>query len=471
MVEQPPEGREEDKREEAGEEAAEQQVGLSDSFIREIAGLLDENYTDRIQELCRDLPAPDAAELIVKLEAPKRRKLVEILEDDLHPETFSYLDRDLLNALLDHMSGKNIATIVNELDSDDAIGLITQLDEERQGNIVRHLNRNLRAAVEEGLTFPEASAGRMMQREFVAVPQFWTVGKTVDYLRAAAATLPERFYNIFIVDPMHRFVGAVSLSHALCAQRAVKIDTLVEEEHVTIPVDMDQEHVAFLFRRKDLLSAPVVDEDGQLIGVITVDDVVDVIEAEAQEDLLKMGGVSNSDIFRPPLSTVKARFLWLFINLGTAFLAAFVISLFEGTIQQVVVLAALMPVVASMGGNAGTQTLAVVVRAIATKDLTSANTWRTVLKEFLVGSINGILFGIVMIVGVTLWYGDLRLGGIMCAAMIITLAAAGLSGALIPIALNRAGLDPATSAAVFLTTVTDVVGFFAFLGLASLFLL
>jgi magnesium transporter len=435
--EKPPEKKEDDLA------ATEQQIGLQDEFIREIAQLLDEDYTDRIQELCRDLPAPDAAELIVKLDKTKRHKLVEVLEDDLHPETFSYFDRDLLNDLLEHMSGKNIAHIVNELDSDDAISLITNLDEERQGNIVRHLNRNLRAAVEEGLTFPEASAGRMMQREFVAVPQFWTVGKTVDYLRAAAATLPERFYNIFIVDPMHRFIGAVSLSHVLCAQRAVKIDTLVEDEQVTVPVMMDQEQVAFLFRRKDLLSAPVVDDDNQLIGVITVDDVVDVIEEEAQEDLLKMGGVSNSDIFRPPLSTVRARFWWLFINLGTAFIDTFVISLFDKTIEKIVVLAALMPVVASMGGNAGTQTLAVIVRAIATKDLTAANTWRTVIKELLVGSINGILFGIIMIIGVTVWYHNWKLGGIMAAAMIINLAAAGLSGALIPLALNKTGFDPA----------------------------
>ncbi len=443
------------------------QVGLTDAFIREIAGLIDEDYTDRVQELCRDMPAPDAAELIVKLDGGRRHKLVEMLEDELHPETFSYFERDLLNDLLEHMSGKNIAAIVNELDSDDAINLITRLDEERQGNIIRHLNRNLRAAVEEGLTFPEASAGRMMQREFVAVPQFWTVGKTVDYLRAAAATLPDRFYNVFIVDPMHRFIGAVSLSHVLCAQRPVKIDTLVEEEHVSVPVTMDQEQVAMLFRRKDLLSAPVVDDDDQLIGVITVDDVVDVIQEEAEEDLLKMGGVSNPDFFSPPISTVKARFWWLFVNLGTAFLDTFVISFFTGTIQKIVVLASLMPVVASMGGNAGTQTLAVVVRAIATKDLTEVNTWRTVLKELLVGSINGILFGIVMIVGITIWYHNWKLGGIMAAAMVINLAAAGLSGALIPLALHKTGFDPANSATVFLTTVTDVVGFVAFLGLAA----
>jgi magnesium transporter len=452
---------------EEGDEAPEQQIGLSDEFIQEIASLLDENYTDRIQELCRDLPAPDAAELIVKLDRTRRHKLVEVLEDDLHPETFSYFDHDLLNDLLEHMSGKNIAAIVSELDSDDAIGLINGLDEERQGNILRHLNRNLRAVVEEGLTFAEGSAGRMMQREFVAIPQFWTIGKTVDYLRAAATTLPERFYNIFIVDPMHRFVGAVPLSHVLCAQRSVKIDTLIEEEHVTIPVDMDQEQVAFLFRRKDLLSAPVVDDDGQLIGVITVDDIVDVIDKEAEKDLLNLSGVSDTDIHRPILATANSRFVWLAINLLTAIAAAWVISLFENTIAQITTLAVLMPIVASMGGNAGTQSLAVAVRGLATKDLSSANSPRVIYKEVIVGLINGVLFAIIMGAVVFLWFHNLRLGLIIGAAMIMNLIAAGFSGAMIPIVMNRLGHDPAQSAVVFLTTVTDIVGFFSFLGLAS----
>lgn len=449
------------------EEEEEHHIGLQDEFIREIAELLDLNYTDRVQELCRDLPATDATELIAKLDNNRRHKLVEVLEDDLNPEAFSYLDREILNDLLEHMSAKHIASIVSELDSDDAIHLIEHLDEDRRGNIMRHLNRKLRAVVEEGLTFPDNSAGRMMQREFVAIPQFWTVGKTVDYLRAGAASLPDRFYNIFIVDPMHRLIGSVMLSHVLCAQRAVKVDTLLDDDHVTIPVDMEQKQVAMLFRRKDLLSAPVVDDEDQLIGVITVDDVVDVMHEVAEKDILKLGGVSNSDIYRSTGSTVRARFWWLGINLLTAFVATFVISLFEGTIEKIVVLASLMPVVASMGGNAGTQTLAVVVRAIATQELTAANTWRTIIKEFLVGSINGILFGLVMIIGVSLWYDNFVLGFIMAVAMIINLMAAGFFGAIIPLVLERYGFDPAHSAAVFLTTVTDVVGFVVFLGLAA----
>lgn len=443
------------------------QIGLSDAFIREIRELLASDYTDRIHEICRDLPAPDAADLIAKVGFEERHKLVEILEHDISPEAFSYLDRGVLNDLFERMSGQHIASIVNGLESDDAISLINDLDKERRGEIMRNLSRKLRAAVEEGFTFPEKSAGRLMQREFVSIPQFWTVGKTVDYLRAAADALPRKFHDVFIVDPAHRFIGAVALSHLLCAGREVKVDALVHEEHTVIPAIMGREQVAHLFRRKDLLSAPVVDQSERLIGVITVDDIVDVIDAQAQEAFLKLGGVGNSDIFSAPFSTVRARFWWLAVNLLTAFADTAVISWFEGTIEKIVVLAALMPVVASMGGNAGTQTLAVVVRALATKELTAANTLRITMKELIVGSINGVIFGLIMIAAITLWYQDLRLGLVMAAAMVLNMAAAGLAGALIPIWLYRMKFDPAHSATVFLTTVTDVVGFFAFLGLAA----
>lgn len=447
------------------------QVGLADSFIAEIVDLLDHNYTDRIQELCTELSAPDVAELLTKTRADLRTQLIEIIEPVIPPDSFLYLDYELLNDLLEHMSGAHIADLVNQLDSDDAIRLIDDLNEERRHEIMRHLSRKVRAAVEEGLTFPEESAGRMMQREFVAIPQFWTVGKIVDYLRAAADALPEKFYDIFIVDPMHRFVGAVTLSRVLCAQRVVKVDTLVGEEHVTIPVDMDSEQVAFQFRRKDLLSAPVVDAENRLIGVITVDDIVDVIDEVAEEDFLKLGGVSESDINRSAISTAKARAMWLLINLFTAFLASFVIGLFEGSIEKIVALAVLMPIVASMGGNAGTQALAVMIRALATKEVSSANAWRVVGKECVVGVLNGVLFALVLGVAVAWWFHSPTLGGVIASALVFNLFAAGLFGALIPVTLERLGLDPAPAAGVLLTTVTDVVGFMAFLGLATLLLL
>lgn len=446
-------------------------VGLTDSFIREIQELLDQDYTDRVQELCRELPAADAAELLTKMDAAHRLKLVEVLEDILDPEAFSYLNHEILNALLENMPALQVAGIVNALDSDDALRLIDDLDDDRRGDIMRNLSRKVRAAVEEGLTFDEDSAGRMMQREFVAIPQFWTVGKTVDYLRAAADALPEKFYDIFIVDPMHKFVGAVALNRILCAQRAAKVDTLVSEEHVTIPADMHREEAAHLFRRKDLLSAPVIDADGKLIGVITVDDIVDVIDEEAEEDILKLGGVVDSDIHRPTFATAKARSWWLAVNLLTAIVASVAISFYEGSIAKIVALATLMPIVASMGGNAGTQTLTVVIRALATKELSSANTWRVVTKEFMVGSLNGILFAVLMGSLVAWWYADVKLGAVIAVAMFLNLVAAGVAGILIPIGLDRAGLDPAPSAGVFLTTVTDVIGFVAFLGLATVLLL
>ena len=448
----------------------EHNVGLSDEFIKEILELESHNYTDRIQELCRDLSAPDAAELLGKVDAARRHHLVEILETIIQPDTFTYLDHVMMNDLLEHMSDPHVASIVNELETDDAISLINDLDGKRRADILRHLSRKVRAAVEDGLTFPERSAGRLMQREFVAIPQFWTIGKTVDYLRAAADALPARFYDIFIVDPAHRFVGSVALSRVLCAQRAVKVDTLVNDEHVTIPVTMDQEQVAFQFRRKDLLSAPVVDEDNRLIGVVTVDDVVDVIDAEAQEDILKLGGVSDSDIHRPTFATARLRSTWLTVNLMTAFLATAVISMFSDSIEKLVALAALMPIVASMGGNAGTQTLTVVIRALATKEVSSANSLRVVLKECVVGLMNGVFFALLMTAVVFYFYQDVKLALVMAAALIFNLCAAGCAGAIIPLIISKAGLDPAPSSAIFLTTVTDVVGFMAFLGLATLFL-
>ncbi len=449
---------------------AEEQLGLSDDFIREVIDLLEEDTATGIREKCAHLNAPDAAELLTKV-GPLRHRLVDILEDDLSPETFSYLSYEILNDLFGYMSGPHIAAIVNELESDDAIHLIDELDETRRSEIMRHLSRKVRAAVEEGLNFPEESAGRLMQREFVAIPQFWTVGKTADYLRAASESLPDKFYDIFIVDPMHKFIGSVALSDVLCTQRSLKMETIVDENHVKIPVAMDQEHVAHLFRRKDLLSAPVVDDVGRLIGVITVDDIVDVIDAEAEEDLLSMGGVSDSDIYSSTFATARSRSSWLMVNLFTAFIAASVISLFEDSIERVVALAVLMPIVASMGGNAGTQTLTVAVRALATKELSATNAWRVIGKECLVGMLNGFFFAAILGAAVWWWFKDPLLGLVIAAALVINLLVAGFFGAFVPITLTRMKIDPAPSAGIFLTMMTDVIGFMAFLGLATVFLL
>ena len=314
-----------------------------------------------------------------------------------------------------------------------------------------------------------------MQREIVTVPSHWTVGETIDYMRDAAEgeddILPTSFYDIFVVDPTHKPVGAIHLSHLLRSKRPVRVSELMQTELKLIPVTMDQEDVAFLFRQRDLVSAPVVDEANRLVGAITIDDVVDVIHEEHEEDMLAMAGVGEVDLYDAAMDTTKARFRWLLVNLFTAILASLVIGLFETTLQQIVALAILMPIVASMGGNAGTQTLTVAVRALATRELTSTNAYRVIGKELLVGVINGVIFAVITGVIAWLWFQSPEIGVIIGLAMIVNMVVAGLAGASIPLLLDKAGIDPAIASSVFLTTITDVVGFFAFLGLAAAFLL
>ena len=309
-----------------------------------------------------------------------------------------------------------------------------------------------------------------MQRQLVAAPEFWTVGQTIDYLRVDEG-LPDDFYDIYIVDPKFRPVGSIPLSRILRSKRDVYLNELIMKELHTVSVEMDQEEVGFRFSQYDLVSAPVVDADGRLLGVITIDDVVEVIEDEAEEDILRLGGVSEADVFASPIKTSLRRFPWLLINLATAILASVVIAQFEGAIGQVVALAVLMPIVASMGGNAGTQTLTVVVRALAVREVTTANAFRVLVKEMLAGSINGLLFMAAGLAVALLWYGDPTLGVLFGIAMVVTLVAGVLAGVCIPLILDKFGFDPAVSSGVFLTTVTDVVGFFSFLGLAALYLL
>jgi magnesium transporter len=360
--------------------------------------------------------------------------------------------------------------ILNQLESDDALNLIEDLDEDFQQQILKSLSKSMRAAIEEGLTFPEDSAGRLMQRSMIAVPQFWTVGKTIDFLRASK-DIPDNFYDVIVVDPMHHVVGEVPVGRILRAARGTKIEDLALENAHAVRASVDQEEVAFLFRREGLVSAPVINDDNRLIGVITVDDIVDVIDEEAEEDFLKIGGIANIDIYRPVWDTTKSRFFWLCLNMLTAIAASIVIGLFEATLERVVALAILMPIVASMGGNAGTQALTVAVRALATKDLSSTNAWRIIGKEALVGTLNGVSFAMISGVVAWLWFDDILLGLVIGFAMVINLMVAGLSGASIPIILDRYGLDPALSSSIFLTTITDIIGFFAFLGLAALVLL
>lgn len=446
---------------------------LSDDVIREIVNYIEDGHVSRVQETCEELENADVAELLSKIDDDKRYQLINILGDTLDADVFSYLENDIRVSVLERMELPRIANVVNDLDSDDALSLIEDLNPDHQKDILRSLSRATRAVVEKGLQFPEDSAGRLMQREMVAIPQFWTVGKTLDYLRAANHALPQEFYDIFIVDPMHHVVGDVGLSRLLCAKRSTKIEDLIIDGRVhTVSVSTDQEEVSFLFRKYGLVSAPVVDEDQRLVGVITIDDIVDVIDEEAEEDFLKLAGVTqSSDMYRAAIDTARSRFSWLGVNLLTAIGASLVIGMFEATIESLVALAVLMPIVASMGGNAGTQTLTVAVRALAMKELSSTNAMRIVFKEVMVGVINGILFAVIMGGIAWAWFGNPLLGMVIGMAMILNLIVAGFAGVVIPLFLERMGLDPALSSAVFLTTITDVLGFFAFLGFAAWILL
>jgi magnesium transporter len=330
-----------------------------------------------------------------------------------------------------------------------------------------------RVLIDQGLAYGETTAGRLMQRELVAVPNYWNVGETIDYLRSARHT-PEKFYSVFVVDARHRPQGMVELHRMLKAKRPVRMSDLIDPEIDLIPVDMDREEVTFLFRQHDLTAAPVIDKSGRLVGQITIDDVVDVIDEEAGEDILKMAGVrttEDSSLYRTIMSTAQSRFVWLVLNLFTAFLASSVIGVFEASIEKLSALAVLMPICASMGGNAGTQTLATVIRSLATRELNSSNAMRVMWKEIFVGSVNGFLFAAITGVIAYLWFQDAMLGVVIAAAMVTNLIAAGFAGMSIPLILDRLGADPADSAVVFLTTVTDCVGFFTFLGLATWILL
>lgn len=443
---------------------------LSDNDIRDITEAVRAQDSDTVHAILEELSPTDTADLIAKVNEDDRQELLEMYGNKLDPEAFTEMDAELCRTALSSLPTEQVATIISELESDDALDVTENLEEELQQEIIQKLSGKTRMALEEGLTFPEDSAGRLMQRELVAIPQFWTVGKTIDYLRASAEDLPEDFFDIFIITPTYHIVGEIPLNKIIRAPRDAKVEDLTLYEPHFIPADMDQEDVAHLFRRENLVSAPVVDENKRLIGVITIDDIIDVIDEEAQEDILRMAGVDQGDLYRAVLSTSGTRFRWLFINLITAIIASVVISFFDTTIEEIVALAILMPIVASMGGNAGTQALTVAVRALATKELSGANTWRVIWKETLVGTLNGAAFAVIAGVITALWFANPALGAVIAMAMIINLFIAGISGAGIPILLDRMGADPAVSSTVVLTTVTDVVGFLAFLGLAALLL-
>ena len=439
-------------------------------LVRRVEAALAEDKADDVRALLADLSATGQASILEQVSEHERDKLVEILKRDLDPETLVELDEEVLEDVLDQLDSKDIAAAARELETDDAAAIIEELPEDERREVLAELPAQERAEIESALAYPDGSAGRLMQRSLVEVPDRWTVGEVIDHCREAT-DLPEDVYDIFVVDPAGRLRGSVPLGRMLRTKRPVPILDIVDPDIPSVPATADQAEVAHLFRDKNLVSCPVVDGQGRLQGVIMVDDVVDVIDEEAEEDILKLGGVGIDDMHAPPVRTARLRALWLTVNLATAVLASLVIGQFEHSIEKIVALAVLMPIVASMGGNAGTQTVTVAVRALATGQLTAANALRFVAKEAAVGGLNGVVFAIVMGIAVVAWYHDWRLGAVIGAAMICNLIAAALAGTLIPLGLQKFGVDPAVSSTVFLTTVTDVIGFLAFLGLATAFLL
>ena len=439
-------------------------------LVRRIEEALDGGRNEEVRTLLGGLSAAGQADVLEQIAEPHRDALVALTKRDLDPETLAELDEDVRDDVLEQLDSKEIAAAARELETDDAASLLEDLPEQERQEVLAELPAQDRADIETALAFEEDTAGRLMQRSLVKVPDYWTVGQVIDYCREAS-DLPDDVYDLFVVDRMGRLRGSVKLGRMLRTKRPVPIVDLVDPEIPAVPADTPQEEVAHLFRDQDLVSCPVIDAERRLLGVIMVDDVVDVIDEEAEEDILKMGGVGVDDVHANTLETTQRRAWWLGLNLLTAIVASLVIGQFEGAIEKIVVLAVLMPIVASMGGNAGTQTVTVAVRALAMGELTAANALRFIGKEFAVGGLNGLIFAVLMGAGVVLWYGDWRLGAVIAAAMVCNLVAAALAGTLIPLTLQKIGVDPAVSSTVFLTTVTDVVGFLAFLGLATLFLL
>jgi len=451
-------------------------LDLESGIEQEIVVAIDASDHPRVAELVAYLHPADVADLLEHLDEDGRDTLIEIFQGALDPEVFSELDENVRDDLVEKLGFDYVASAVTELNTDDAVQVMEELEEHEQKQVLEAIPAGDRTLIEEGLAYPEDSAGRLMQREVMTVPEFWNAGETIDFLRQRAVeeeagedggSMPDLFYDIFVVDPAHKPIGSVALSRLLKSRRAVPVMDMMSDDMKLISVEEDQEDVAYLFSQRDLVSAPVIDTGGRLVGVITVDDIVDVIHKEHEEDIMRMGGVREDDLYDAVGDTTRARFSWLLLNLGTAILASIIISFFEGTIEQIVALAVLMPIVASMGGNAGTQTLTVTVRALAMKDLTPTNAMRVVGKEFLVGSINGIIFAILTGAVAWFWFDSQALGLVIAMAMIINMVVAGLAGTTIPLVLEKNGIDPAIASSVFLTTITDVVGFAAFLGLAA----
>jgi magnesium transporter len=440
---------------------------LRPEFVDKVLDAVDAGDDETARKLVAPLHPADIADLIELAARDEREGLVKALAGIISPDVLAEMNDYVREGLLDEMEPQQVADIAGQLETDDAVALIEDLDRDERRAVLEAMEPDDRAAVEEALSYPEESAGRLMQRDLCAVPEHWTVGQVIDYLRSTA-DLPTDFWEVFVVNAVHHPVGTCMLSTILRTPRSRPVAAIMKRDQTLIPVDMDQEDVGLRFQKYALVSAAVIDESGRLVGMITVDDVVHIIQEEAGEDVLLLSGAGDGDINEPIQLTVRRRLFWLVINLGTAVIAASVVSLFQGEIGRYAVLAVLMPIVAGMGGNAGTQTLAVAVRALATNQLTESNTLRTFGRELTIALANGLSLGVLIGGGVALVFHNPLLGAVIGASMVINNLAAGLAGILVPVTLDRVGVDPAVSSAVFVTTVTDVTGFFSFLGLAAL---
>ena len=440
---------------------------LRPEFVDKVLDAVEAGDDATARELVKPLHPADVADLIELAARDEREGLVKALAEIVGPDVLAEMNDYVRESLLDEMEPQQVADIAGQLETDDAVALIEDLDRDDQRAVLQAMEPDDRAAVEEALGYPEESAGRLMQRDLCAVPEHWKVGQVIDYLRSTAE-LPTDFWEVFVVNPSHHPVGTCKLSTILRTPRTTQVADIMAREQTLIPVDMDQEDVALRFQKYALVSAAVTDDEGRLVGMITVDDIVHIIQEEAGEDVLLLAGAGEGDINEPIRLTVRTRLMWLLVNLPTAMLAASVVHLFDAQIAKFAVLAVLMPIVAGMGGNAGTQTLAVAVRALATNQLTESNTLRAFGRELVIALTNGISLGALIGVGVALIFHNPLLGAVMGAAMVINNLVAGLAGVMVPITLERLRIDPAVSSAVFVTTCTDCLGFLSFLGLATL---
>ena len=451
-------------------EALDEDYVLTPAFVEKVVDAADDGDGLRLRGLLEDLHPADVADLMGFLTAEHRAVVVVWLPPELLADTLPELDDGIREEVLERVPHGTLAEALQELDSDDAAAVVEEMEDDQRERVLAAMPEVDRAAIEHSLAYPEETAGRLMQREVMAAPQFWNVGDTIDHVRAQGEDLPELFFDIYVVDPLNRPVGGIPISWLLRAPRAMALTEIMEPVN-EITVDQDQEEVAYVFEKYHLISAPVVDEGGRLVGQITVDDIVNIIQEENREDILRLAGVSDEDRGSSVSEIVRGRVPWLAVNLATAALGASVIAFFGGTIREIVALAALMPIVSAIGGNAGTQSLTVTVRALATRELNSSNAGRTFRRELAVGLANGLVLAPLIGVAAALWAWDWRMGAVIGASMVLNLLVAATVGVLTPLTLAKLKQDPAVSSAVFVTATTDFFGFLIFLGLATVFLL